>query len=186
MLSYIGPATARKAGSVGLPLAGTQIEIVDLADPRKVLPRNERGEIRARGPQIMSGYRNRPDETAATLSDGWLYTGDIGELDDEGYLFIRDRKKDLVIVGGYNVYPREIDEVLYAHPDVAEAAAFGKPDGFYGEIIVATVVLKDGRGDDGRRADRALPRQSGAIQGAACDRRWRRRCRRRRQGRSTR
>ncbi len=146
VLTYIGPDTARKPGSVGLPLAGTQIEIVDLAEPERVLARNERGEIRARGPQIMSGYRNRPDETAAALSDGWLYTGDIGELDDDGYLFIRDRKKDLVIVGGYNVYPREVDEVLYRHPDVAEAAAFGRPDSFYGEIIVAAVVLKDGRG----------------------------------------
>jgi long-chain acyl-CoA synthetase len=146
VLTYIGPETARKAGSVGLPLAGTQIEIVDLADPSKVLPRNTRGEIRARGPQIMSGYRNRPDETAAALADGWLHTGDIGELDDDGYLFIRDRKKDLVIVGGYNVYPREVDEVLYRHPDVAEAAAFGRPDSFYGEVIVAAVVLRDGCG----------------------------------------
>jgi long-chain acyl-CoA synthetase len=143
VLTYVGPDTARKAGSVGLPLAGTQIEIVDPADPGKILPRHERGEIRARGPQIMSGYRNRPDETAAALSeDGWLHTGDIGELDDEGYLFIRDRKKDLVIVGGYNVYPREVDEVLYGHPAIVEAAAFGRRDDFYGEVIVATVVLK--------------------------------------------
>ena len=94
----------------------------------------------------MSGYRNLPEETAAALSpDGWLYTGDIGELDTEGYLSIRDRKKDLVIVGGYNVYPREIDEVLYQHPDVAEVAAFGQPDDFYGEIIVAMVVLREGK-----------------------------------------
>jgi long-chain acyl-CoA synthetase len=144
VLTYIGPNTARKGGSVGPPLAGTQIEIVDLADPTRVLARNERGEIRARGPQIMSGYRNLPAETAAALAaDGWLYTGDIGELDDDGYLAIRDRKKDLVIVGGYNVYPREVDEVLYAHPAILEAAAFGKPDGFYGEVMVATVVLKD-------------------------------------------
>jgi long-chain acyl-CoA synthetase len=147
VLSYIGPDSARKTGSVGLPLAGTDIEIVDLGNPNKVLARNERGEIRARGPQIMSGYRNLPGETAAALSpDGWLYTGDIGEIDAEGYLYIRDRKKDLVIVGGYNVYPREIDEVLHQHPDVAEVAAFGRPDNFYGEIIVAMVVLREGRG----------------------------------------
>jgi long-chain acyl-CoA synthetase len=147
VLSYIGPDSARKTGSVGLPLAGTEIEIVDLENSNKVLARNERGEIRARGPQIMSGYRNLPEETAAALSpDGWLSTGDIGELDTEGYLYIRDRKKDLVIVGGYNVYPREIDEVLYRHPDVAEAAAFGRPDDFYGEIIVAMVVLREGKG----------------------------------------
>jgi long-chain acyl-CoA synthetase len=146
VLSYIGPDSARKAGSVGLPLAGTEIEIVDLEKPSQVLACNERGEIRARGPQIMSGYRNLPDETAAALSpEGWLYTGDIGEIDADGYLYIRDRKKDLVIVGGYNVYPREVDEVLFRHPDVAEAAAFGRPDDFYGEIIVAMVVLRDGK-----------------------------------------
>lgn len=146
VLTYVGPDTAKKAGSVGQPLAGTEIEIVDLADRNKILARNERGEIRARGPQIMSGYRNLPEETAAALSpDGWLYTGDIGELDAEGDLYIRDRKKDLAIVGGYNVYPREVDEVLYCHPDVAEVAAFGTPDGYYGEVIAAVVVLKDGR-----------------------------------------
>lgn len=145
VLTYIGPGTQRRAGSVGLPLAGTQVEIVALDDRNKVLARNDRGEIRARGPQIMSGYRNLPGETATALSpDGWLYTGDIGEMDDEGYLFIRDRKKDLVIVGGYNVYPREIDEVLYQHPDVAEAAAFGIPDSYYGEVVVAKVALKNG------------------------------------------
>jgi long-chain acyl-CoA synthetase len=145
VLTYIGPDTARKAGSVGPPLPATSIEIVDIEDRTRVLPRGERGEIRARGPQIMQGYRNMPDATAAALSDGWLYTGDIGEIDEDGYLFIRDRKKDMVIVGGYNVYPREIEEVLYQHPDVAEAAAFGRPDPFYGEIIAAKIVLKDGK-----------------------------------------
>ena len=90
----------------------------------------------------MSGYRNRPDETAETLRDGWLYTGDIGELDVEGDLFIRDRKKDMAIVGGFNVYPREIDEVLYMHPAVQEAAAVGVPDDYRGEVIKAYVVLR--------------------------------------------
>jgi long-chain acyl-CoA synthetase len=109
------------------------------------LAAGETGEIRASGPQIMAGYRNLPGETASVLRDGWLYTGDIGELDGHGYLFIRDRKKDMAIVGGYNVYPREIDEVLVAHPDVLEAAAIGMPDGYRGEIIRAFVVARPGR-----------------------------------------
>ena len=109
-----------------------------------VLGPGEQGEIRAKGPQIMSGYRNRPDETAQALRDGWLYTGDIGECDEDGNFFIRDRKKDMAIVGGYNVYPREIDEVLYAHPAVLEAAAIGIKDDYLGEVIYAQVVLKKG------------------------------------------
>ena len=92
----------------------------------------------------MSGYRNRPEETAEALRGGWLYTGDIGELDEEGILYIRDRKKDMAIVGGYNVYPREIDEVLFAHPTVLEAAAVGVPDDYCGEVIRALVVVKQG------------------------------------------
>ena len=92
----------------------------------------------------MSGYRNRPKETNEALRDGWLYTGDIGELDREGCLYIRDRKKDMVIVGGYNVYPREVDEVLFTHPAVKEAASSGSPDSYYGEIIHAFVVLNEG------------------------------------------
>ncbi len=123
----------RKPGSVGVPVPRTTIEIVDPESGTIVLPVGEKGEIRARGPQIMAGYRNLPEENAATLRDGWLYTGDIGELDGDGYLFIRDRKKDMAIVGGYNVYPREIDEVLFAHPDVIEAAAIGVPDPYRGE-----------------------------------------------------
>ena len=127
-------------GSVGKPLPETEIEIVDVETGNEVLDVGEQGEVRARGPQVMSGYRDRPDETAATLRGGWLYTGDIGEFDGAGNLYIRDRKKDMVITGGYNVYPREIDEVLYAHAGVAEAAAVGTPDEYRGEIIVAYVV----------------------------------------------
>jgi long-chain acyl-CoA synthetase len=122
-------------GSVGQALPQTTIEIVDAETGTKVLGVGEIGEIRARGPQIMSGYRNRPKETAEALRDGYLYTGDIGELDADGYLYIRDRKKDMVIVGGYNVYPREIDEVLFAHPAVKEAASTGAPDAYYGGKI---------------------------------------------------
>lgn len=92
----------------------------------------------------MSGYRNRPQETAEALRDGWLYTGDLGEIDADGDLYIRDRKKDMVIVGGYNVYPREVDEVLHAHPGIAEAAAVGVPDAYRGEVIRAYVVRRPG------------------------------------------
>ncbi len=132
------------AGSVGIPLPRTEIQIVDTESGTEILDTGQEGEIRARGPQIMSGYRNRPEETAEALRDGWLYTGDIGRIDADGIIFITDRKKDMAIVGGYNVYPREIDEVLYSHPNVLEAAAVGVPDSYRGEIINAFVVLKNG------------------------------------------
>ncbi len=128
-------------GSVGEPLPHTTIEIVDVETGQQTLAVGEVGEIRARGPQIMSGYRNRPEETAETLREGWLYTGDIGRLDEKGILYITDRKKDMAIVNGYNVYPREIDEVLFAHPDIREAASIGVPDARKGEVIHACVVL---------------------------------------------
>jgi long-chain acyl-CoA synthetase len=138
----------RKPASVGVVVPATEIEIVDADTGTRVLPTGEAGEIRARGPQIMSGYRNRPADSAAALREGWLYTGDIGEVDGDGYLYIRDRKKDMVIVGGYNVYPREVDEVLYAHPAVLEAAAVGVPDDYRGEVVRARVVLKPGANVD--------------------------------------
>ena len=144
VLTYNPANGVRKPGSVGIPLAHTEIEIVDPESGVTTLPAGQPGEIRARGPQIMTGYRNLPDETAAALRDGWLYTGDIGEFDDDGYLFIRDRKKDMAIVGGYNVFPREIEEVLHTHPAVSEAAALGLPDARYGETIHAWVTLKRG------------------------------------------
>jgi long-chain acyl-CoA synthetase len=144
VLTYVRDGGPLKAGSVGPPLPQTEIEIVDVETGTRVLRVGEIGEIRARGPQIMSGYRNRPKETAEALRGGWLYTGDIGELDTDGYLFIRDRKKDMVIVGGYNVYPREVDEVLFSHPAVKEAATTGAPDSYYGETIRSFVVLKGG------------------------------------------
>jgi long-chain acyl-CoA synthetase len=141
VLTYVAADDPIKPGSVGKVLPQTEVQIVDTVTGQQVLTTGEQGEIRARGPQIMSGYRNRPEDTAATLRDGWLYTGDIGELDPEGDLYIRDRKKDMAIVGGYNVYPREIDEVLFAHPAVIEAAAVGVPDDYRGEIIKACVVI---------------------------------------------
>ncbi len=131
-----------KPGSVGIAVPLTEIEIVDVATGTQVLATGETGEIRARGPQCMQGYRNRPQETAQALRDGWLYTGDIGRLDADGYLFIQDRKKDMVIVGGYNVYPREVEDVLFSHPDVVDAAVVGMPDAFRGEMLVAHVVAR--------------------------------------------
>ncbi len=144
VLTYIGEKMTPKPGSVGPPLPLTEVQIVDVETGTQVLGLGEVGEIRARGPQIMSGYHNRPEETAQALRDNWLYTGDIGEFDADGYLYIRDRKKDMVITGGYNVYPREIDEVLYAHADVLEAATVGVPDDYRGEVIKAYVALKPG------------------------------------------
>lgn len=146
VLTYVRDGGPFKPGSTGPALPLTEIQIVDVETGTRVLATGEVGEIRARGPQIMSGYRNRPVETAEALRAGWLYTGDIGELDAEGYLTIRDRKKDMAIVGGYNVYPREVDEVLFSHPEVKEAAAAGIPDPYYGEAIRAYVVLKEGAG----------------------------------------
>jgi long-chain acyl-CoA synthetase len=137
-----------KPGSVGVPVPLTEIEVVDVETGERVLPAGSCGEIRARGPQLMRGYRNRPEETALALRGGWLYTGDIGEFDADGYLSIRDRKKDMVIVGGYNVYPREIEEVLFAHPDVFDAAVVGKPDAYRGEVLVAHVVPRPGTQPD--------------------------------------
>jgi long-chain acyl-CoA synthetase len=144
VLSFNPAHGLTKPGSVGVPLPLTEIEIVDVDSGQTVLPPGQLGEIRARGPQLMRGYRGRPAETAAALRDGWLYTGDIGEFDADGYLTIRDRKKDMVIVGGYNVYPREVEDVLVGHPDVAEAAVVGAADDYRGEVVVAYVVPRAG------------------------------------------
>ncbi len=134
----------RKPGSVGLVPAGTEVQTVDVETGTRVMPPGERGEIRVRGPQFAKRYRNRPEETKAAIRDGWLYTGDIGVFDEDGYLFVVDRKKELIIVGGYNVYPREIDELLFAHPSILEAATVGVPDSFSGEAVKVFVVLKPG------------------------------------------
>ena len=134
----------KKLLSTGLTPPETEVDIVDLETGTKLQPTGERGEIRVRGSQFAIGYRNRPEETAAAIRDGWLYTGDIGYFDEDGYLYLVDRKKELIIVGGYNVYPREIDEVLSNHPAVAEAAAVGAADDFLGEVVKAFVALKKG------------------------------------------
>jgi len=132
---------ASKPGSVGLPVFDTYIKIVDVTDGG-TLPRGRDGEICIKGPQCMQGYWNRPEETEAVLKDGWVHTGDIGYEDEDGYFYITDRKKDLIIYKGYNVYPREIEEVLYAHPRVAQCSVVGKKEEKTGEIPVAFVQLK--------------------------------------------
>lgn len=133
-----------RIGSIGLPFPDTDCKIVDIETGTKELPPGEVGELVIKGPQVMKGYWNRPEETAQTLRNGWLYTGDIATMDEDGYFRIVDRKKELVIVGGFNVYPREVEEVLYQHPKVYEAAVVGVKHPLRGEIVKAFIVLKEG------------------------------------------
>lgn len=133
-----------KPGTVGVPFPGTDMKIVDLDSGERELPPGERGEIIFKGPQVMKGYYKKPEETAEAVRNGWFYTGDIGIMDEEGYLTIVDRKKDMIIAGGYNIYPKEIDEALYAHPGVLEACAIGVADAYRGETVKAYVVPKPG------------------------------------------
>jgi long-chain acyl-CoA synthetase len=132
----------RKLGSVGQPIPGVQVAILD--DEDRPVPTGELGEICVRGPNVMLGYYRRPEETARTLRNGWLHTGDVGRLDTDDFLYVVERKKDLIIRGGFNIYPREVEEILYAHPAVAEAAVIGMPDPVMGEEVLAFVVRKPG------------------------------------------
>ncbi len=138
-------AGANKAGSIGLPLPGTSVEIVRVEPPHDLLPVGEKGEICVRGPQVMSGYWKRPEETAATLQGGRLHTGDVGYLDADGYTFIVDRLKEMINAGGFKVYPRVVEEAIHAHPDVAECAVVGVPDPYRGQTVKAFVALRPGR-----------------------------------------
>jgi long-chain acyl-CoA synthetase len=140
----INPLTGGKPGSVGLPLPGTVIEIVSMDNPDRLLGINERGEICVSGPQVMAGYANRAKENIDTFRGGRLHTGDAGYIDEEGYLFIVDRIKELIISGGFNVYPRQVEEVLYTHPAVEEVAVCGVSDPHRGEIVKAFVKLRQG------------------------------------------
>ncbi|WP_338753521.1 fatty acid--CoA ligase family protein [Bacillus sp. FJAT-52991] len=132
---------SRKAGSIGCSIMNVENKVVN--ELGEELPPGDVGELVVRGPNVMKGYYKEPEETAAVLKDGWLHTGDLARRDQDGYFYIVDRMKDLVIVGGYNVYPREIEEVLYSHPDIVEAAVVGVPDPDYGESVLAFVVAKD-------------------------------------------
>ena len=133
-----------KPGTVGVPLPDTDLRIVDVNGLEKELPPSEIGEIVIKGPQIMMGYYKNPEETAKVLKDGWFYSGDIGCIDEDGYLKIVDRKKDLIISGGYNIYPVELDAVLYDHPKILEACTIGVHDHYRGETVKAFVVVKEG------------------------------------------
>jgi len=138
------PDGAARVGSIGLLIPRTEARIVDLETGTRELPDGKAGEIIIRGPQVMKGYWNKPEETAQVLRDGWLYTGDIARRDEDGYFYIVDRKKDMIIAGGYNVYPREVEEVLFQHPHINEAAVVGVPDEYRGETVKAFVVLREG------------------------------------------
>lgn len=144
-VTHINPFVGkRKVGSIGLPIPDTECRIVDLNDGETDMPVGKSGELLVRGPQVMKGYWNNPEATAETLTEGWLHTGDIAKMDEEGYFYIVDRKKDMIISGGYNVYPRDIEEVFFEHPKVVEAAAVGVPHPKRGEQVKVFVVLKEG------------------------------------------
>jgi long-chain acyl-CoA synthetase len=143
VLTVNPPDGLRKVGSVGPPIPDVEIRIVD--EQGTSLPAGEVGEIAARGPNVMLGYLNRPDDTAAVIRDGWYHTGDLGRMDDDGYVYIVDRKTDLILVGGLNVYPSEVERVLSTHPGVAEAAVVGVPDTLRGEAVSALVIPRDGQ-----------------------------------------
>ncbi|MEW8958416.1 MAG: long-chain fatty acid--CoA ligase [Moorella sp. (in: firmicutes)] len=144
----------RKPGSIGLPLPGIEVKVVDEND--RELPVNEVGELVVRGPNVMSGYYNRPEETVEALKGGWLHTGDLARRDEDGYFYIVDRKKDMIILGGFNVYPREVEEVLLTHPAVQEAAVVGVGDPLKGETVKAYIVLKEGATADKRELQEFL------------------------------
>jgi long-chain acyl-CoA synthetase len=138
----INPKDAPRMGSVGRPVPGVEVRVVDDSD--NAVPTGDIGEIVMRGPNIMLGYRNMPEATAEVLLGGWLHSGDMGRLDEDGYLYVVDRKKDLIIRGGFNILPRDVEEVLHEHPAVAQAAVIGVPDRRMGEQVRAYVVLKSG------------------------------------------
>jgi long-chain acyl-CoA synthetase len=142
MASFNLPDRERKPGSIGVPIGGTEIRLVD--DDDNEVPPGEPGEVVMRGPFVMTGYWNKEEATEEVMRGGWFHTGDIATVDDDGYFFIVDRKKDLIIRGGYNVYPRELEEVLYGHPAVREAAVIGVKDDSLGEEVGAAVALKEG------------------------------------------
>ncbi|HET6462115.1 MAG TPA: long-chain fatty acid--CoA ligase [Syntrophales bacterium] len=144
-VTHINPfGGIRKVGSIGVPISDTECRIVSLDDGVTDMQIGEPGELIIKGPQVMKGYKGMPDETANTLRNGWCYTGDIATIDHDGYFYIVDRKKDMIISGGFNIYPRDVDEVLYEHPKVQEACTIGIPDPKRGENVKVFVVLREG------------------------------------------
>jgi len=144
-VTHCNPLNGVVKECIGIPFPDTDAKVVDPDDPSRELSQGEVGELAVRGPQVMKGYWNKPEETRNVLRDGWLLTGDLAKMDPDGYFYIVDRKKDMIICSGYNVYPREVEEVLFMHPAVGEAAAIGVPDPYRGETVKAFVVLKPGR-----------------------------------------
>ena len=144
-VTHVNPLTkgAVKEGSIGPPFCGTDARIVDLDNNGRVLGLGEVGELAVKGPQVMKGYWRHEDETEAVLQDGWFLTGDIAKMDEDGYFYIVDRKKDMINVGGFKVYPREVEDLLFEHPDIREVGVVGIPDEFSGEVVKAFVVLRD-------------------------------------------
>lgn len=134
----------RKMGSIGLPFPNTECKIVDAETGTKKLAPEEAGELAVKGPQVMKGYWNMPEETSKVMKNGWLLTGDIAKMDEEGFFYILDRKKDMVIASGFKIYPREVEDVLATHPKIRESVAVGVPDPYRGETLKAYIVLKDG------------------------------------------
>jgi long-chain acyl-CoA synthetase len=140
--SFNMPDRERKPGTIGIAIPGCEMRCVDL-DGNEV-PVGEVGEIAIRGDNVMKGYWNKPEATAEAIPDGWFRTGDLATMDEEGYFTIVDRKKDMILRGGMNVYPREVEEVIYTHPDVVEVAVVGMPDDLLGEQVAAAVALREG------------------------------------------
>jgi long-chain acyl-CoA synthetase len=152
-VTHVNPFDAPKHGTIGLPIPDTDCRIVSLEDPDSEVPVGERGELCIKGPQVMLGYYNKPEATAEMIRGGWLHTGDIAIMDDEGFFQIVDRMKDMIIVSGFNVYPTEVEAVIYRHPKVLKACVVGLPDDRTGERVKAFVVAKDGRSLSGEELE---------------------------------
>jgi long-chain acyl-CoA synthetase len=142
-LTHANPRHRAKGGSIGVPLPEIEVRIVDPEEGIREVARGEIGELVMRGPQLMQGYWNNPEETANTIRDGWLYTGDLARMDDDGYFYVVDRKKDVINAAGFKVWPREVEEVLYRHDQINLAAVIGWPDAYRGETVKAVVSLKN-------------------------------------------
>ena len=158
------PRWEQRLASAGRPDSCVAVRVVD--EEGRLLPVGEVGEIIVKGDTVMSGYWNNPEATAKSLRDGWLWTGDVGAFDEEGLLTLKDRSKDMIISGGSNIYPREIEDVLNLHPAVAECSVVGRPHPEWGEEVVAFVVARGGQAAVAGRARPALPRQRRALQAA--------------------
>jgi long-chain acyl-CoA synthetase len=143
-VTHANPLDAPRSGSIGLPMPDTDCKIVDLEDADKTVAPGERGELCVRGPQVMLGYWNRPEETALVIRNGWFHTGDVAVMDPDGYFRIVDRLKEMILVSGFNVYPNEIEDAMYRHPKIAKVAVIGVPDDKTGEAVKAFVVLREG------------------------------------------